>query len=419
MNKKIKEALSKHDLTEFADKIAAKWQLKTQRNTPSKVEEGESVESILRDLVSMPTITGNYEANHEALDYVENFLKERRLYVKRYEWNGVESLVATTRRTKKPTVFLAGHMDVVHAPSNLFQLQEKDGKYYGRGVLDMKSGLATYLSIVDDLRDTLEDYDFGIMITTDEEIGGFDGAQKLCEEGYGSKVMVLPDGGSNWNPEKFAKGIWFVTLESTGKSAHGSRPWEGENAIDKLMAALEDIKKLFPAMSAETSTMNVGIVNGGHAINLIPYNATASIDFRFSSAVEMKRLKKEIFEIIKRYDLNYTTEVDADPVENDIEAPEMQAFAKCTEAVIGRPVEWVVSNAGNDGRFFAAKGTNLAVAYPTGGNHHGLEEWITKESLLQMKQIYALYLEQVAKKPVRATGKSAAAKATKKRATVA
>jgi acetylornithine deacetylase/succinyl-diaminopimelate desuccinylase-like protein len=403
MNKKIKEALSKHDLTEFADRVAAKWQLKTQRNTPSKVEEGESIESILRDLVSMPTITGNYEANHEALDYVERFLSERGMYVKRHEWNGVESLVATTTRTKTPSVFLAGHMDVVHAPTKFFQMSEKDGKYYGRGVLDMKCGLAAYLSIVNDLGDKLKDYDFGIMITTDEEIGGFDGAQKLCEEGYWSKIMVLPDGGANWNPEKFAKGIWFVTLEAEGKSAHGSRPWEGENAVDKLMAAIQEIRELFPKMSAETSTMNVGIINGGHAINLIPYSATASIDFRFSSAKEQKRLKQAMIEIIERYGLTYTTEVDADPVENDINAPEMKAFAACTEAVIGRPVEWIVSNAGNDGRFFAAKGTNLAVAYPVGGNHHGLEEWISKESLSQMKAIYTMFLEKVAKKPAPAS----------------
>jgi acetylornithine deacetylase/succinyl-diaminopimelate desuccinylase-like protein len=416
MNKKIKEALNKHDLTEFADKIAAKWQLKTQRNTPSKVEEGESVESILRDLVSMPTITGNYEANHEALEYVERFLSARGMYVKRYEWNSVESLIATTRRTKTPTVFLAGHMDVVHAPSKLFQMTEKEDKYFGRGVLDMKSGLAAYLSIIDDLGDNLKDYDFGVMITTDEEIGGFDGAQKLCEEGYLSKIMVLPDGGANWNPEKFAKGIWFVTLEATGKSAHGSRPWEGENAVDKLMAAIQEIRELFPKMSTETSTMNVGIVNGGHAINLIPYTATASIDFRFSSAKEQKRLKAAMLKIFERYGLNCTTEVEADPVENDINAPEMRAFAACTEAVIGRPVEWIVSNAGNDGRFFAAKGTNLAVAYPVGGNHHGLDEWISKESLTQMKDIYRMFLEQVAKnKP----NKPLTAKAPKKRATVA
>ncbi|HSX32698.1 MAG TPA: M20/M25/M40 family metallo-hydrolase, partial [Candidatus Saccharimonadales bacterium] len=233
--------------------LTSKWRLHMRPNTPSTLTTGETVEDILRDIIAMPSITGNYEANREGLNYIERFLSQRGMHTIRHEWNGIESLVATTRPTKTPTVFLMGHFDVVAAPADMFQLRQDDQKYYGRGVLDMKGAIAAFLATVNQLNN-LQDYDFGIMITTDEEVGGFDGAQLLAQEGYVPKVMILPDGGANWNIERFCKGIWFTTFTATGKSAHGSRPWEGDNAITKLMDALREIQALFSAKPSETTS---------------------------------------------------------------------------------------------------------------------------------------------------------------------
>jgi acetylornithine deacetylase/succinyl-diaminopimelate desuccinylase-like protein len=396
VDKKVQSSTRKQKLSEFTAKLTASWRLRTQPNTPSTFQQNKSTEDILRDLIAMPTVTGNYEANHEALDYIARFLQKSDMHLQRYEWNGVESLVATTRRTKTPKVMLAAHIDVVSAPNQLFQLRKQNGKYYGRGVLDMKGAAAAYLGALRELGDDLSAYDFGIMITTDEEVGGYDGAAMLAQEGYVPEIMVLPDGGSNWDIERFAKGIWFVTLEAKGKNAHGSRPWEGINAIDMLLAALADIKALFPKQSDETSTVNIGIVRGGHAINQIPSSASASIDFRFADMHEMETLRAKILAIAEQYGLSYTTEVTADPVQNDPAHPLLKAYAACTQDIIGRPVRWIVSNAGNDGRFFASLGSQLAVSYPEGANHHGLEEYITVESLERMQRLFVTYLRTVA-----------------------
>lgn len=389
----------KQSFTDFANKVTAKWRLRTLPNIPSRVEKGESTEGILRDLIAIPTVTGNYEANHEALEYIDRFLRGRGMYVKRLEWNGVESLVATAKRTKTPTVFLFGHIDVVPGPQKLFQLREEEGKYYGRGVLDMKGAIAAFLGVVQELQGDIQEYDFGIMITTDEEVGGFDGAAKLAEEGYIAKATILPDGGENWNPERFAKGIWHATIESRGKSAHASRPWEGENAIDKLTDAVQEIKALFPKKpDPETSTVTVGMIQGGKAINQIPASATASVDMRFASFEDQRNLREKVMRVLEKYNLTLVTELTADPIVNDPENPYLHAYAESTEKVIGHPVKWVISNASNDGRFFVSKGTQCAIAYPKGGSHHGLEEWISKESILQMQHIFLDYLEKTAKK---------------------
>jgi acetylornithine deacetylase/succinyl-diaminopimelate desuccinylase-like protein len=397
MEKKLKSITSKRSLADFSDKLSAKWRVRTTSDKTNSAGT-DNVEQALERLVSIPSVTGNYEANHEAFDYVDAYLTARGMQVKRYEWNGVESLVATTRKTKEPTVMFLGHIDVVPAPEEMFTLTITEDKYIGRGVLDMKGGVAAYLGAVDVLRDETQDYDFGIMLTSDEEIGGFDGAKRLVEEGYKPGMIILQDGGGNWNIERLAKGIWHLTVTSNGTSAHGSRPWEGDNAVDKLMTALMEIKELFPNQTPEGSTVNVGIIQGGNAINQIPSTATASLDMRFSTPEDLARVVAATTDIATKYGLSLQTEVVGDPVVTNPDNDYMAAYADCVAEVVGKRSDWVISNASHDGRWFAPIGVQCATSYPMGGGHHGPDEWITKDSLRQMQDIFVNYLKKTAKK---------------------
>lgn len=401
MRKQGKNPPSK-TLSDFAAKLTAKWTLRMQPNTATKPQSDETVIDILRDIVAMPTVTGQREAIHDALNYIDKMLSDLGMHIERFEWNGFESLVATTRPTKTPTVLLLGHIDVVPGPPSLFELKEQRDCYTGRGVLDMKTGIAAFLATAKELGDNLAQYDFGIMIVSDEEVGGFDGAARLVDEGYRPKIVVVPDGGNNWAMEGAAKGIWHLTIEAKGQSAHGSRPWEGKNAINTLLHALQEMSVLFEDQGPKTSTMNIGVIKGGKAINQIPADATASIDIRFSDASEQARLTRTIRDIIDSHDMTVTTEVRADPVFNDPKNPYLSAYKDCVESVIGKKVEWMQSYAGNDGRFFAAHGIPLACGYPTGGNHHGEAEWIDKNGPLQLQKAIMQFIMQVAAKEAHA-----------------
>src|ERR1043166_9191828 len=97
------------------------------------------MEDILRKLVAFPTVTGDQTAAHEAIDYIAGFLTARGMHLERFDSNGYESVIATVRPGhKNPKVLLAAHLDVVPAPDEMFGMRLKDGKYIGRGVLDMK-----------------------------------------------------------------------------------------------------------------------------------------------------------------------------------------------------------------------------------------------------------------------------------------
>jgi succinyl-diaminopimelate desuccinylase len=363
-----------------------------------RTEPSESMEGMLRDLVAFRTVSGEYDENHSALEYIDNFLSERALHVKRFEWNGFESLVATTQRTLTPKVMIVIHQDVVPAPAKLFKLREKDGKYYGRGVFDMKFAIPPSLQLIDELdsQEQLHQYDFGIMVTTDEEVGGFDGVARLIEEGYLPGMTIVADGGDNWKMETFCKGLWLVTLTAKGKNAHGSRPWEGISANAKMIDAVQAIQALFPGTGTTDSTITIAMMHGGTAINQVADEATVSLDMRFGSQDEINKLVPAVRKICASKGLVISDEIYSEPVVNSLDTPIIASFTHSIQKVTGHAPDQVISHAGADARHFAAKGIPCAIVRPPGGNLHGPGEWVSKEGLYQFKDILKDFIEREA-----------------------
>ena len=403
MNKVLQAISNGQTLSDLVERLSGKWLQRTTASAPPQppahLGRHENIEAILRQLIAIPTLSGKYEANHNALSYIDTFLSVRGMEVTHYTWNGVESLVATTPGNKKPRVMLSAHLDVVPGAPELFELRKDQGKFYGRGVFDMKFAIALFMQAVEDIKDTLRDYDFGIMITSDEEVGGFDGVSRLVdEEGYLPKVVVLPDGGDNWHMETFAKGLWHFSLNATGKNAHGSRPWEGESAIEKLMAALADIKKLFPEQSPDSSTVTIGMMSGGKVINQVADKASASLDIRFNSTDDEKRLRESIEKISADYGLTIDTDAVSSVCINDPANPLLQSFAESIRTVTGTPPGTTKSFGLTDARFFTAHGIPCAIVRPPGGNLHGPGEWISEAGLYQMLEVLEDYLRKEARR---------------------
>lgn len=356
---------------------------------------------ILEKLVSYPTVSEDTKANGEALKYISQFLSDRGMHIAHYQWDGFESLVATTKPNHKtPAVMLAAHLDVVPAvDESQYKLTQRDDKIFGRGVLDMKVAIAAYLQVIDDIKDNLTQYDIGVMITTDEELSAAtqaNGTQRLVAEGYKPQVCILPDGGRDWNIEVLAKGCWHVQLSTTGKSAHGSRPWEGDNAIDKLMAAIAEVRAIFPDQGPATNTYNVGVIEGGMATNQIPAAASASIDVRYISEEDRDRIHDAMEKIAQKYGAKLELLKHLPLNKNSLDNPWISTFKDCIENVIGHEISGVISNGANDTVFFGQIGVPSVVFYPIGGGHHGAEEWIDAKVPDQFTQIIRDYLDQKA-----------------------
>lgn len=357
------------------------------------------MEQILRTLVGFPSVTGDFNANHQLLEYVADYLTERGMRVRWFEEAGFESIIAAVNPDyKAPTVLLGAHCDVVDGPESLFTLRKQDGKYIGRGVLDMKCAIAAYLHAVDQLKDNLQDYDFAIMITSDEEIGGKDGVNgvvHLINQGYLPKVLVLPDGGQDWQLETVSNGFAHFTLQASGKPAHSSRPWEGDSAAFKLVGALNEIKELFKDHGPTTDTLNIGTIHTEGPINRIPDSARAELSIRITQKGGLADWEQTFTDICTRHQVKLILRTGWNPNFNDLENPYVKRYAQITEEVTGTKVAGFKSYAGSDARFFAEHGVPYANAYPHGGGHHSDMEWLATESLEQLGEIVRRYVMAV------------------------
>jgi len=357
------------------------------------------MEDILRTLIAFRTVSGDKQAADDCLRYCADFLAAHGMHIRRFEWNGFPSLVATTRAgSKTPRVMLAAHLDVVPAEAADFTLQKQDGVYLGRGVLDMKFAVAAYLQTVQDLGTDLRNYDFGIMLTTDEEVGGRDGVARLVDEGYIPGVCVLPDGGDNWNIQTASKGFLAFAISTEGKAAHGSRPWQGDNAITKLLGILDEIATLFPRIpDSDSNTISLNRITGGEAMNQVPSSATMSVDIRTINRSEHNRLFDAVTSICHKHGATYQHISDATPTSFDLQDPLIAPFADLVTKRTGVPQRGFRALGSSDVRFYVPFGVPCISVYPTGGHHHATGEWLDEQALSDFQAILADYLELTAR----------------------
>ena len=364
------------------------------------------MEKILKKLISFRTLSDNFETQREALNWIKKEIENLPLWIKEEKSKNWSSLLITTQKTKRPFLWLQAHLDVVPGPSFLFRPKIKKGKLYGRGAFDMKFAIACYLKILKDLSKDLQKYNFGIMITTDEEIGGENGVKFLLEKGYLSKVCFLPDGGENWKAQLWAKGAIFFKIEAFGKPSHGSRPWKGENAIEKLILFLQELKKHFPPEPCQDknhlhNTLNIGKFEGGAIVNKVPEKATAFIDIRFLPKIKKKEIKKLLLKVkreLKMKNLSFKEITFAESFGIESSNEYLNFFFEIAKEKFGIKKSFTISHGSSDGRFFAQKDIPVLMIRPKGGGAHSNQEWIDVKDLPRYCEVLKEFVKGVSKK---------------------
>lgn len=362
-----------------------------------KVSNSSRLEHHLTQLVSHPSVSGDIEANKSIIDYCLTELGKTVDSVDVISINGVPALYASTRNTRKPKLLLQAHLDVVPADPAAFALKEKDGKYLGRGVFDMKFAAACYLTLAEELAGTLQDYDFGIMLTCDEEIGGDNGVGYLLDNGYSADVCLLPDGGDEWRVEATCNAVWLIRLTSQGVTAHGSRPWEGQNAIASLVKALNEIQSVFGELKRGRNSITISQIHGGTAINQVPESAEATVDMRFLDAEQHEAFKQTVKAIIDNHKLGIDVIADTTAGNIDMKNPRVIDFLLVAERIHGQPLGTTHSLGASDGRFFAEKNIPAIIVRPHGGGHHSAIEWIDKIELHKFYEVIKAYVTETTK----------------------
>ena len=229
--------------------------------------------ALTRRLIDIESITGNEAAVGHAIasELTRLGYKVERMPVEGDRFN----VWATPPGTPRPELVLSTHMDTVppFIPSS-----ETADRMYGRGSCDAKGITVAQIAAAEKLK--AQGIHVGLLYLVGEERDS-QGAQIANEYPRGSRFIINGEPTEN-RIALASKGTLRVELVANGKMAHSAYPELGESAIEKLLDALENIRrvKLPVHPKAGPSTMNIGLIEGGRAPNVIPDHAVAHLLIR-------------------------------------------------------------------------------------------------------------------------------------------
>lgn len=251
--------------------------------------ENQSLD-ILKDLVAINSVGDN---ELTVAKYLQDLLAKYDIKSQIKDVHNNRANLIAEIGSGKPVVGITGHMDVVD-PGNLadwnsdpFTLTEKSGTLYGRGVCDMKSGLAAAVIAMIELhkQGLPKTGTIRLLATMSEEIGE-EGSRYLLEDGNMKDVDALIVGEpTGYNMSFDEKGSMDIKVTSQGKTSHSSMPQFGYNAIDALMNFLTEANSTFRKETNNHNTMgplvfDTTTIKGGTQVNSIPNLAQADINVR-------------------------------------------------------------------------------------------------------------------------------------------
>lgn len=340
-----------------------------------------NLEATLAQLIAIPSVTTTAAACHEIIEYVRTQIAPYGFSIISDTDRDTPWLLATATTNLEPPILLAAHLDVVPADTSMFTMQKQDGKLIGRGAYDMKFAAACYIELIKHHADELKARNIGFLFTTDEETGS-NTVPLVLEMGLRPGIVFLPDGGDNWHIEEHAKGLFGIDLVAKGQTAHGSRPWEGDNALHRLMDVLAQLRIAFPHQHPDSPTLGVNQIQGGTAVNQVADYAVARLDFRSFHKEDLDQFQKMIEGLAQENDLELSYNASGDPLLFDRTLPQAADFLRCLEEITSQPAQFTKSYGASDGRFFAQYNIPCIIMEPRGGGRHGPDEWLLAEDFV-------------------------------------
>lgn len=396
----------------------------------------------LGDIVAEPSLLGQEKG---AQDRVEAEFRSLGLAIDRFEpdleeirtlpgfsptvipsYAGRENVVGlhTPGEAKGRSLILNGHIDVVPTgPEQLwttppFQPSLRDGRMYGRGAGDMKSGIAAYCTALHALRSLGLQPAAPVFLQSviEEECTG-NGALACLARGYKADAAIIP--------EPFDQslmvgqlGVMWLTARITGKPAHVLDTSAGINAIEAAYALFDALRGLEAEWNdpehrhdlyrdhAHPVNFNLGRIEGGDWTSSVPCTAAVDIRVGFYPGMTLgavrQALEGRIDEAVRtRRELRgaqVAIEYRGFQAEGCViatDTPLMTTLTAAHDRIAGTPIRHLASTATTDVRFFELYGGIPATCYGAiGGGYHGIDEWVSIDSMMQVAEVLALFIAE-------------------------
>lgn len=242
------------------------------------------------------------------------------------------NVVAVLGDTTRPALCFSGHMDTVAVDASTWSVDPfggaiKNGRVWGRGAADMKSGLAALLVAVSNHIKSHKHGPITVILTDQEELGCL-GATALLNDAsiplppVGKLVICEPTAN---RPQIGHRGAVWLDLEAKGRSCHASTPHLGSNAFWHLADSLRRVAawseanpSRHPVLGART--LNVGVVRAGTMRNIVPDTARAELDFRIAQTDDADALPSALETEVGR-EVSVRTKAFLPPIYSDPKEP--------------------------------------------------------------------------------------------------
>ncbi|MEM7824218.1 MAG: M20 family metallopeptidase [Candidatus Aenigmatarchaeota archaeon] len=365
--------------------------------------------------------TSNPPGNEKTVaDILVSRLRAAGLEIKIFEAAaGRPNVLAIWRgKSKGNTLLINGHMDTVPpGPRESWKFDPFSGKIingqiYGRGSTDMKGALAAMVIAVETLKkDGWEPKGtLALLFCSNEEMGDLEKigmrfvAPKLTKELGKIDCMLIGDV-TGLDIVVAEKGALWLEFTAHGKEAHGSMPWLGINAIEKLGQFLIELRKMpLPASHPMLgkSTISINTFSGGYKTNVVPALAKATVDIRLVPGEDKEKVKAAISNLIKIMqandpDMNIEMKevMYASSSETDKDEPFVKQLAETVKIVTGRQPEVKGEHGSTGASIFKAQGIPAVVCGPGKDSAcHVSDESIAIQDIVAAADVYVQFAKR-------------------------
>lgn len=301
-------------------------------------------------------------------------------------------------------VLLVGHMDTVFPPGTAHErpMTIADGKVFGPGVSDMKSGL---LSILWALRmmgpEEKAALRIAVVMNPDEETGSLQSHEWIASIARRSKrVLVCEAARSDGSLVKARKGMARYRIVFNGVAAHaGNDPEKGRSAITALAHAVLFLTAL--QNEDRGTTINTGVITGGEAANVVAEHAEAVIDIRFRENGEFKRVRKALYALpVYTFSEGVTFTIFAEAylpaMSPTAETEVLMRYVENIGQTEGIDIGWSAVGGGSDANAISVLGIPTLDGFgPIGAGFHSQEEYLELSSIASRTKLLASVIKNL------------------------
>ena len=322
-----------------------------------------------------------------AAGFVHAWLDAREVHTWIRDHRGLPVIHADVGPANGPSVVFHGHLDVVPGHEEQFTPRVDGDRLYGRGAYDMKGGLAAMMFAVHDLA-AQDRVRVQFICVPDEESEDVESRSTdvLVAEGLRADFAITGEP-TDLHIGVQAKGVLMMRVEVSGRAAHGSTPWLGDNAVLKALDVFRRIESLpFSRESSELfdrPSINLGRISGGDAVNKVPDRCEMAVDVRYLPGQD----PKDILAAVRALpDVTVTKTFMRPPAIVSRGNP----YVRALKEGVARSIEGEALSVGRDGASdavsFLEAGIPAVEFGPLGGGHHGPEEWVSISSLRRYRE---------------------------------